>query len=233
MSPDHFKYFWYEDRYTGLGTICSEPTNAGATGRWRSVVYGNELFVAVSQDGEVMRFSDGVNWTIGLAAEANSWHSVTYGGGLFVAVFIDGDPFLFRNVLRGSHASPALPSWRSRHRRPPCRRPIFVQKRTSGIPRVACFALLAQSTSPASLPATHFCSETYFGDPTRRLLCPPGAVDIAGLLAGDPFLFRNVLQGSHPRYGWVLTWRGFLHFGGGELNRLGSPGDGGKDYHKK
>jgi hypothetical protein len=56
---------------------------------WRSVTYGNGLFVAVSTDGsgnQVMTSPDGINWTSRASAVDNSWQSVTYGNGIFVAV---------------------------------------------------------------------------------------------------------------------------------------------------
>jgi hypothetical protein len=60
---------------------------------WRSVTYGNGLFVAVSTDGpgnQVMTSPDGINWTARASAVNNIWISVTYGNGLFVAVSADG-----------------------------------------------------------------------------------------------------------------------------------------------
>jgi hypothetical protein len=60
---------------------------------WRSVTYGNGLFVAVSTDGpgnQVMTSPDGINWTARASAVNNIWLSVTYGNGLFVAVSADG-----------------------------------------------------------------------------------------------------------------------------------------------
>ncbi|MEI7980844.1 MAG: GLUG motif-containing protein, partial [Bacteroidota bacterium] len=55
---------------------------------WRSVTYGNGLFVAVAENGtnRVMTSPDGITWTARTAAEANPWRAVTYGNGLFVAV---------------------------------------------------------------------------------------------------------------------------------------------------
>ena len=61
--------------------------------KWRSVTYGNGLFVAVAFDGtnRVMTSPDGVTWTARDATEANGWNGVTYGNGLFVAVAASGD----------------------------------------------------------------------------------------------------------------------------------------------
>lgn len=58
---------------------------------WRSVAYGNGVFIAVSSTGtnRVMKSADGVNW-IQIAVVTNGWHSVTFGNGLFVAVAYSG-----------------------------------------------------------------------------------------------------------------------------------------------
>ena len=57
---------------------------------WRSVVYGNNTFVAVAGLGVklVMTSPDGITWTLRDAASypAFGWQSVTFGNGLFVAV---------------------------------------------------------------------------------------------------------------------------------------------------
>ena len=60
--------------------------------QWRSITYGNNIFVAVSGSGtnRVMTSPDGITWTERSAAQANTWNSITYGNGLFVAVSSDG-----------------------------------------------------------------------------------------------------------------------------------------------
>jgi hypothetical protein len=66
---------------------------SAANNDWRSVTYGNGLFVAVAYTGtgnRVMTSSDGINWTIRTSAADNYWYSVTYGNGLFVAVASTG-----------------------------------------------------------------------------------------------------------------------------------------------
>jgi hypothetical protein len=65
---------------------------AAAANGWRSVVYGNGVFVAVAGGGtnRVMTSTDGVTWTARSAAAASSWNSVTYGNGVFVAVAYSG-----------------------------------------------------------------------------------------------------------------------------------------------
>jgi len=66
---------------------------SAADNDWRSVCYGNGLFVAVANSGvgdRVMTSPDGINWTLRKSAADNDWRSVCYGDGLFVAVASDG-----------------------------------------------------------------------------------------------------------------------------------------------
>jgi len=61
----------------------------GGSNRWRSVCYGNGLFVAVSSysSNRVATSPDGINWTLRTSSgEGNQWYAVTYGDGLFVAL---------------------------------------------------------------------------------------------------------------------------------------------------
>ena len=66
---------------------------------WRSVAYGNGLWVAVSfldddnpDNNQVMTSPDGITWTGRTPAVVdNQWASVAYGDGLWVAVSIGGD----------------------------------------------------------------------------------------------------------------------------------------------
>jgi hypothetical protein len=79
-------------RYITEGYLWTIRTSA-ADNNWRSVTYGNGLFVAVANTGtgnRVMTSPDGANWTIRTSAEDNDWTSVTYGNGLFVAVAYSG-----------------------------------------------------------------------------------------------------------------------------------------------
>ena len=72
------------------------PRNASVNIQWRSVVYGNGIFVAVSYSGiepdislgtlRVMISPDGINWTTQNSSTATFWLSVTFGNGVFVAV---------------------------------------------------------------------------------------------------------------------------------------------------
>ena len=63
---------------------------SAADNYWRSVTYGNGLYVAVANDGSlnrVMTSPDGITWTGRLVPIGSEiWNSVTFGNGLFVAV---------------------------------------------------------------------------------------------------------------------------------------------------
>ena len=74
------------------GVTWSTQTSA-ADNSWKSVTYGNGLFVAVAYSGtgnRVMTSFDGLTWTSRTSAVDNNWLSVTYGNGLFVAVSSNG-----------------------------------------------------------------------------------------------------------------------------------------------
>ena len=82
------------------GITWTSRTTAVAN-EWRSVAYGNGLWVAVSfleddddviaDNNQVMTSPDGITWTGRTPAENNQWASVAYGDGLWVAVSIGGD----------------------------------------------------------------------------------------------------------------------------------------------
>ena len=63
-----------------------------ATARWRSVTYGNGVFVAVAYNSSIAVTSpDGITWTQQSLPVATSWFSITYGNGQFVAMTDDGN----------------------------------------------------------------------------------------------------------------------------------------------
>ena len=62
---------------------------APALNNWASVIFANNLFVAVANSGignRVMTSPDGINWTIRSSPADIVWRSVTYGQGMYVAV---------------------------------------------------------------------------------------------------------------------------------------------------
>jgi hypothetical protein len=77
---------------------------------WRSITFGNNLFVAVSSTGDnrVMTSPDGITWTARNAAQNIFWTSVTFGNNLFVAV--GGAPAGTNGVM----TSPDGITWTSR-----------------------------------------------------------------------------------------------------------------------
>ena len=66
-------------------------TPAVENSEWRSITFGNGIFVAVALSGtnRVMRSTDGVTWTA-TTLVASGWRSVTYGNGVFIAVASTG-----------------------------------------------------------------------------------------------------------------------------------------------
>ena len=101
------------------GFTWTSQTSA-ADNYWRSVTYGNGLFVAVSYDGSgnrVMTSPDGITWTSRTSAADNYWYSVTYGNGLFVAVAYIGVGNMVMTSPDGitwtSRTSAANNGWRS------------------------------------------------------------------------------------------------------------------------
>jgi outer membrane protein OmpA-like peptidoglycan-associated protein len=64
----------------------SVPT--GGIQQWKSVTWGNNKFVAISDTGfndRVMTSPDGVTWTYAQAIHNGNWSSIAYGNNLFVA----------------------------------------------------------------------------------------------------------------------------------------------------
>jgi predicted RecA/RadA family phage recombinase len=102
---------------TSAGITWTSQASA-ANNAWRSVTYGNGLFVAVSLSGSgnrVMTSPDGITWTARTSAANNNWSSVTYGNGLFVAVSSNGTGNRVMTSLNGitwtSQASAADNQW--------------------------------------------------------------------------------------------------------------------------
>jgi hypothetical protein len=64
------------------------PSTGTLGSAWRSVTFGNGMFVAVASNGtnRVMTSPDGITWTARTAAGDIQWLSVTFGNGVFVAV---------------------------------------------------------------------------------------------------------------------------------------------------
>ena len=98
------------------GITWTSRTSA-ADNQWRSVTYGNGLFVAVSDDGtgnRVMTSADGITWISRTSAD-NAWNLVTYGNGLFVVV-------RYGTASNQLMTSPDGITWTSRNHRLPIER---------------------------------------------------------------------------------------------------------------
>ena len=78
------------------------PVDAAAQQQWRSVAYGNGVWVAVSTNGitnRVMRsIDDGATWVGVAATEQVNWRSVAYGNGVWVAISSDGTDQVMRST---------------------------------------------------------------------------------------------------------------------------------------
>ena len=59
------------------------------SGDWRSVTYGNGVFVALNS-AIAATSPDGITWTQRALPVSGDWYSVTYGNGVFVAVASGG-----------------------------------------------------------------------------------------------------------------------------------------------
>ena len=80
-----------------MSWLPSTINGSGANNNWRSICYGDGLFVAVASSGignRVMTSPDGITWTTRTSSADNEWRSVCYGnpGGFnqFVAVSNSG-----------------------------------------------------------------------------------------------------------------------------------------------
>ena len=75
-----------------IGTTWTTGTIGAIT--WRSVCYGNGLFVAVGENGagvsNVTWSEDGKNWNATNGTADDDWRGVAFGNGMFVAVCDDG-----------------------------------------------------------------------------------------------------------------------------------------------
>ncbi len=89
------------------------------TSSWRSVTYGDGLFVAVADSGDnrVMTSPDGINWTPGTTpTPASNWQSVTYADDMFVAVASGGTNRVmtsFDGITWVPHSAAAASNWQS------------------------------------------------------------------------------------------------------------------------
>ncbi len=73
------------------GTDWQIQTTPATDEDWRSITFGNGLFVALNSSGNVMTSPDGRMWTPGeMIASDVTWNSVTYGNSAFVAVGYSG-----------------------------------------------------------------------------------------------------------------------------------------------
>jgi hypothetical protein len=77
--------------FAGLGLWL--PLHAQAQSAWvkqppdfKTVVFGNNIFVAAGRRGEILTSKDGVEWQSKISGTTNALNSIAFGGGKFVAV---------------------------------------------------------------------------------------------------------------------------------------------------
>lgn len=113
------------DRMNVIGDIYSAglkwtARTSSTDNEWRSITYGNGLFVASSKTGsgnQIMTSPDGINWTTRSTPAAREWRYVTYGNGMFVAVAATGTGNRIMTSYDGvtwtARTSPADYFWRA------------------------------------------------------------------------------------------------------------------------
>lgn len=113
------------DRMSVVGDIYSAglkwtARTSSTDNEWRSITYGNGMFVASSKTGsgnQIMTSPDGINWTTRSTPAAREWRYVTYGNGMFVAVGATGTGNRIMTSYDGvtwtARTSPADYSWRA------------------------------------------------------------------------------------------------------------------------
>ncbi len=62
------------------------PTSLPTTSRWKSVTYGNGMFVAVANYTNAAYSYDGIKWHPTNMPSNKTWYSATFGDGVFVAI---------------------------------------------------------------------------------------------------------------------------------------------------
>lgn len=87
-----------------------ESTGSAADYAWRSVVYGDGLFVAVGGSGignSIMTSPDGTTWTSSRSSAADIyWRGVTYANGIIITVSQSGTG---NRVMTSGTLAPARP----------------------------------------------------------------------------------------------------------------------------
>ncbi len=73
------------------------PTSTGNT-YFYDMAYGNGIYVAVGSDGQIVRSTDGTNWSSVSSGTTTNLQGVGYGDGIFVAVGADGSANNFVSI---------------------------------------------------------------------------------------------------------------------------------------
>jgi hypothetical protein len=177
---------------------------AAQANEWRSVAYGNGLFVAVANTGtnRVMTSPDGIFWTARTAAEANQWYSVTYGNGLFVAVAADGTNRVMTSpngITWTTRTAPEANFWRH----VTYGNGLFVAVATDGVNRVMTSPdgitwtarTAPEANSWISVVAGNGLFVAVALDGTNRIMTSPDGITWTARMATEANLWRSVGYG--------------------------------------
>jgi hypothetical protein len=132
------------------------PRSTGTTSNWKSVTYGNGVFVSVGDAGAAMSSTNGTTWTPRSTGTTSNWKSVTYGDGAFVAVGENGA--VMTSINKGitwavrTAAGNNTNNWESVTYGTVAGRGVFVAVSSNGANRVM--------TSPVTAPAFTLSSST-------------------------------------------------------------------------
>lgn len=96
VGPEGTKRVIYSDDF-GLTWDSAQASNMSS---WKSVAYGNGIYVAVAQSGtvKIMTSPNGIDWTNQTEPVVAEWKSIAYGNGRFFAVAAIGNKQIMSSV---------------------------------------------------------------------------------------------------------------------------------------
>jgi hypothetical protein len=93
LIPDKYARYLLDTNYRVLNTCIKmfswTARSSGISGTLQSIIYGNNLFVAVGYNGNstnIITSPDGINWTARSSGISGTLQSIIYTSGLFIAV---------------------------------------------------------------------------------------------------------------------------------------------------
>ncbi len=98
------------------GLTWTTRTPPGAALNWSSVTYSNGVFIAVSSNSSnnnIMRSTDGINWSLSTITTTTSWRRAAYGNGTWVVVGASSAAYSTDNGVTWTMGSPPVTTWNS------------------------------------------------------------------------------------------------------------------------